>query len=238
MHIAFAYVLLKRNRNDDAGREAKTALAIAPSTEAYYLLGAYFLRTGERDEAVRNADMAIGMQPLYAPPYLLKSQALVSYFGDVLISEPPASSEERRARFRQAAGALEKYLELSPNADNRETWREQLESLHFYVDSEKPGEPKRAFGGKELTTKARVLSKPEPTYTDAARAGEVRGTVIIRAVFTAAGEVKHLLVIRSLPLGLTEQSIKAARRIKFIPATKDGRPVSTYVQLEYNFDLF
>jgi hypothetical protein len=39
-------------------------------------------------------------------------------------------------------------------------------------------------------------------------------------------------------LGLTEQAIKAARRIKFIPATKDGQPVSTYIQLEYNFNLF
>lgn len=238
MHIAFAYVLLKRNKNDEAGREAKAALNIQPSAEAYYLLGGYFLRTGPREEAVRNAEMAIKLQPLYAPPYLLKSQALVSFFGDVLIAETKASSEERKARFSQAAGSLEKYLELSPNADNRDTWNEQLESLRFYIDEPKPGEQKRVFGGKELTTKARVLSKPEPTYTDAARAGEVTGTVIIRAVFTAEGEVKHLLIIQSLPLGLTEQSIKAARRIKFIPATKDGRPVSMYIQLEYNFSLF
>jgi TonB family protein len=239
VHIAFAYVLLKRNKNDDAGREAKAALNIEPSAEAYYLLGAYFLRTAEKDQAVRNAEMAIRLQPLYAPPYLLKSQALVSFFGDVLIAETQASNEERQARFSQAASALEKYLELSPNADNRDTWNEQLESLRFYINAApKAAEQKRVFAGKELTTKARVLSKPEPSYTDAARAGDVTGTVIIRAVFTAEGEVKHLLIIQSLPLGLTEQSIKAARRIKFVPATKDGRPVSMYIQLEYNFNLF
>jgi hypothetical protein len=36
------------------------------------------------------------------------------------------------------------------------------------------------------------------------------------------------------PDGLTEMAINVARRIKFIPATKDGRPVSTYLQLEFN----
>jgi TonB family protein len=238
MHIAFAYALLRRNKTDDAGREARAALHIQPSGEAYYLLGAYFLRTGARDEAVRNAEMAIRLQPLYGPAYLLKSQALASFFGDVLISESQASSEDRKARFSQAASALEKYLELSPNADNRQTWNEQLESLRFYINAPKPGEKKLVFTGKEVTTKARVLSKPEPSYTEAARASDVTGTVIMRAIFTAKGEVKHLLIIQSLPLGLTEQAIKAARRIKFIPATKDGQPVSTYIQLEYNFNLF
>jgi TonB family protein len=238
VHIAFAYALLKRNKNDDAGREAKAALNIEPSAEAYYLLGAYFLRTGERDEAVRNAEMAIRLEPLYSPPYLLKSQALASFFGDVLVSESQASSEERKASFSQAAAALERYLELSPNADNRDTWNEQLESLRFYINAPKPGEKKLVFNGKEVTTKVRVLSKPEPSYTDAARAGGVTGTVVIRAVFTAEGGVSHLLIIQSLPLGLTEQAIKAARKIKFIPATKDGQPVSTYIQLEYNFNLF
>jgi len=41
-----------------------------------------------------------------------------------------------------------------------------------------------------------------------------------------------------LPYGLTERAIAAARQIKFTPATKDGRPVSMYIQLEYNFNLY
>jgi len=105
------------------------------------------------------------------------------------------------------------------------------------VNPRKPGEDRLVFSGKEVTTKARVLSKPEPQYTNDARALGVTGTVVLRCVFTAEGVVKHLLVVRGLPAGLTEQSISAARRIKFVPATKNGRPVSTYIQLEYNFHL-
>lgn len=44
--------------------------------------------------------------------------------------------------------------------------------------------------------------------------------------------------VSSLPHGLTEQAIAAARQIKFTPALKDGRPVSRQVQLEYNFNLY
>ena len=40
------------------------------------------------------------------------------------------------------------------------------------------------------------------------------------------------------PDGLTEVAIAAARKIKFVPAMKDGKSVSTFVQLEYNFDLY
>lgn len=40
------------------------------------------------------------------------------------------------------------------------------------------------------------------------------------------------------PYGLTEASVRAARKIKFIPATVDGRPVSMFVQLEYHFNLY
>ena len=36
----------------------------------------------------------------------------------------------------------------------------------------------------------------------------------------------------------TEQSIEAAKKIKFIPAVKDGKFVPMSIQLEYNFDLY
>jgi Gram-negative bacterial TonB protein C-terminal len=94
------------------------------------------------------------------------------------------------------------------------------------------------FSGREVTSKVRILEKPEPTYTDSARKFAVTGTVILRAVFAKDGEVTNLQVLRKLPHGLTEQSINAARVIKFTPATKDGLPVSMWMQLEYNFSIY
>lgn len=91
---------------------------------------------------------------------------------------------------------------------------------------------------KQTTVRPFVLTKPEPSYTDAARKAEVVGTVVLRAVFSSSGGVESLTVVRGLPHGLTERAIEAARGLRFIPGIKDGRFVSTSMQLEYNFNLY
>lgn len=96
----------------------------------------------------------------------------------------------------------------------------------------------QVFSPREVTQKARILSKPEPQYTEAARKYAVSGTVALRAIFSSTGEVINIRAIKKLPHGLTERSIAAARGIKFQPAIKDGRPVSQYIQIEYNYYLY
>ncbi|HEX9544123.1 MAG TPA: energy transducer TonB [Pyrinomonadaceae bacterium] len=96
----------------------------------------------------------------------------------------------------------------------------------------------KIFSGKDVNTKARVLAKPEPQYTEEARKNQITGTVVLRAVFTSGGQVTNISARSGLPYGLTERAIAAARQIKFVPATKDGHAVSMYIQLEYNFNLY
>lgn len=90
---------------------------------------------------------------------------------------------------------------------------------------------------KAVNRRVVIISKPEPGYTEEARATSIQGTVVLRAVFTSAGEVEHINTVRGLPKGLTERAISAARHIKFIPGEKDGRFASYWMQLEYNFRL-
>ena len=90
----------------------------------------------------------------------------------------------------------------------------------------------------EVLQKARLLSKPEPQYTEEARLNQVSGTVVLRAVFSSSGEVVQIRALRTLPFGLTERAIAAARQIQFLPALRGGRPVSVSMQLEYNFNLY
>lgn len=95
--------------------------------------------------------------------------------------------------------------------------------------------PFRSF---EVEQKVRLLSKPEPHYTEEARRNGTSGTVVLRVVFTSTGQIAQIRAVQTLPFGLTERAIAAARGIKFMPATKGGRPVSVYMQLEYNFNLY
>jgi protein TonB len=96
----------------------------------------------------------------------------------------------------------------------------------------------RTFSGSEVDQRARLLSKPEPQYTEEARKNQISGTVMLRAVFSSSGEVVQIRALSSLPFGLTERAIAAARQIKFTPAMKGGRAVSVHMQLEYNFNLY
>ena len=104
-----------------------------------------------------------------------------------------------------------------------------------------PGAPlelEKIYVGREVDTKARLISKPEPNYTEIARENQITGTVVLKVVFSANGQVTNIRTVQGLPNGLTERAIAAARKIKFIPATKDGRYVSMWMQLEYNFSLY
>jgi TonB family protein len=96
----------------------------------------------------------------------------------------------------------------------------------------------KIFSGKEVTSKARVLEKPEPTYTEAARKNQITGTVTLRAVFSSSGQVTNIHAVSGLPDGLTERAIAAAKSIRFVPASKDGHPVSMWMELQYNFNLY
>jgi protein TonB len=94
------------------------------------------------------------------------------------------------------------------------------------------------FSGRDVTNKARVLLKPEPMYTEAAKQARITGTVVLRGVFSSTGRVTSLRALSGLPNGLTEQAVAAARNIRFVPASRDGHNVSMWIQLEYNFNLY
>ena len=109
--------------------------------------------------------------------------------------------------------------------------------------SEGPGMPleldtgERIFKGNEVDKKLQLKHKPEPSYTEEARQKRTRGQVVLTAIFSSTGEVTNIHVVSALPNGLTEACINAAKKIEFVPAVKDGKPVSMYITLEYNFML-
>ena len=96
----------------------------------------------------------------------------------------------------------------------------------------------RIFSGRDVDQQVRVLSKPDPVYTAEARRNQITGTVVLRAVFSFRGEVTNIHAVSGLSDGLTERAISAAKQIKFVPAMKDGHPVSMWMELQYHFNLY
>src|SRR5258708_24001415 len=81
---------------------------------------------------------------------------------------------------------------------------------------------------------AAIVSKqPKPERPRNYRGSKVNVTVVLKAIFRSSGKVTDIKVAKVIPEAISEElaqdlikrSIKAAKRIKFIPATKDGHPV-------------
>lgn len=254
-HVGLAYSSLTTNKLSDADRAAKRALTLdSSSAEAYYVLAVIGIRRADYESALGRAESALKFKPDLAAAHLLKSQALLGLttprlFVDKIkkskVPPPPDEAEQEgqrganRVRFKAAAKSLEEYLRLSPDKTNEVYLREQLETLRFYAGDDSIPETERTiFRTSELDTRVQIISKPEPGYTDEARQNNVKGTITLRAMFAADGRVKYILVLKSLSHGLTEKAVAATRAIRFQPATKNGRPVSTVAQVNYSFNIY
>lgn len=84
----------------------------------------------------------------------------------------------------------------------------------------------------------KIISKPKPYYTDAARQNYVQGKVILQVTFLADGQIGKISAISGLPNGLTEQAVAAAKKIKFKPYTSHGIARDVIKTVQYNFTLY
>ena len=149
----------------------------------------------------------------------------------LLAMNAPGGAWERRKFF-------ESFATLPGLPLQQKLYGDPLVGVSQPSQSGRSSDADEVFAAKDTTQRVRILEKTEPTYTDSARKYGVQGTVVLRAVFAGDGDVKRVYVTRKLPHGLTQAAVTAARGIKFSPAMKDGRPVSQYMQLEYNFNLY
>jgi TonB family protein len=187
-------------------------------------------------------------EPDYAPALFLKSKALIGLFVDTPPPSPdemnsPSARRERKMRqaklLKEAAESLERFLQLKPEIEGAARLREQLNSLLVYAEPAiKPESEWTVFSPGDVTEKAHILRRPEPRYPEEARAGGLNGIVKLLAVLAADGTIKHIFILQSPGDALTKAAREAANKIRFEPAVKDGRQVSTAIVVEYNFLTF
>lgn len=242
-----AYASLRLNREAEALQAAENVLSLDPANvEARYIVGVLRLRSNLNTAALDAAEAALRANPSYSPALYLKVLALMGLSANAVAAATDETQDVRKvlldktsSRLEEADAALRRFAELEPRHAELESLREQVATLRVYAGSFRATPAGRdIFSPREVTTKAQILSRPEPLYTERARRSGVTGNVTLRMVLAADGAVKHIVAVRRLPDGLTENAINAARRIKFVPATKDGRPVSQFVTIQYHFNIY
>jgi tetratricopeptide (TPR) repeat protein len=87
-------------------------------------------------------------------------------------------------------------------------------------------------------TRTKIIYKPRAEYPQAARNNMTQGTIKLAVEFGADGKIKEVFAFQTLPDGLTEICVEAARRIRFEPARKDGKPYSTIAIVTYEFTIY
>lgn len=136
-----------------------------------------------------------------------------------------------------AIGLVPSWIFTSPESVEVELAQPTFVKSRSYCDKSprfrKEGESDSVHGGK-----LQILSKPRPGYTEAARSENIQGSVVLRVTFLASGQIGEVTPVKTLPNGLTEQAIAAAKEIRFEPASDNGRPVSVTKQVEYTFSIY
>jgi Flp pilus assembly protein TadD len=255
---SLAYALLAQGKARDAEREATRALALDPKlADAHFVLGSVRFHEENFAQAVAEAESALQLNPDFPAAAFLYGDALLNLYIDESTRQgerypltPDADEQTRKAvfekrdaalgpfkaRMRENADRLEGFAKGWANSAEAERLRELAGSLRLYgrLGSESMG----VFRQGEVTTRAVITFKPEPGFTEEARQHNVTGRVRLRAVLAADGQVRNIVPIKRLPAGLTEKCVAVARKIKFTPATLNGSPVSQFVVLEYNFNIY
>lgn len=91
---------------------------------------------------------------------------------------------------------------------------------------------------QQFSAPVEILDKPRAAYRTLNRGTFcIQGKVVLKVQFLESGKIGTIFVISRLPY-VTPNAIEAAKKIKFIPAIKDGKPVTTFKAVAYEFGLF
>lgn len=84
-------------------------------------------------------------------------------------------------------------------------------------------------------THPRAVYAPDPDYPTKGRNGLTGGMVVLWITVGSDGRPHDIEVARSLSPGFDEAAVKAVKKWKFAPATKDGKrvPVRTNVEVVF-----
>jgi TonB family protein len=250
----------KAIKDDEWGRAQsgiRHALALKPeSAEANFVAAQVYWHEGARSMAIDSLTKAIETQPIFPEAHFLLAQCLKESnklekareeVNIALSQSTPlfpayrllAEIDIAKGDFDAAITSLETALRFSPGADDADAarLREQIEQSREFVENLK------RFAVLEAGQKAPDIVRPfllnpaQPRYTEEARALKIQGTVSMGVLVTENGDVDSVLIFRGLGHGLDEQAADVARKLKFSPATRSGKPIPDWKKVSVQFNL-
>ena len=100
-----------------------------------------------------------------------------------------------------------------------------------------PAEPQPAPAREPVRTPPRLLERAAAPYTNEARAAGIEGSVHLSVDIDERGIPVRARILKSLDPGLDSNAIRSLGGWRFQPATEDGKPVGSTVNIEIQFRL-
>jgi len=127
---------------------------------------------------------------------------------------------------------------ISGNGDGRSNGRGNAVATGAFGQQElSHGTGRQLADSGPPTNSVEITFKPNPTYTDEARALKLEGEVLLEVMFGANGQLHVNRVVRGLGHGLDEAAISAANKMRFKPALRNGQPVDSTAVVHVVFQL-
>ncbi len=82
-----------------------------------------------------------------------------------------------------------------------------------------------------------IIFRAVPEYPDIAKRAGIEGTVIVQVLLNKDGKVKKALLGKTSDEVFTESALAAAQKWVFTPALMQGKPVTVWVSIPFQFRL-
>ncbi|MCP9492882.1 MAG: TonB family protein [Pyrinomonadaceae bacterium MAG19_C2-C3] len=228
--------LFKQGDTKEAIKELRRAVKDDKSDAvAWHHLGLALAQKGDKSGARKAFDKAFNLffetalKDLYAPAETTAEQ----------LSEVNKRRSDRiAAAFQATLDSFDQLVSINPKV--QEKYHFQRDDVLWIAQDFRQGGNSVGvvYRPEEVDKKAVITFRPEPMYTDEARSNGVQGKVAMRVILAADGTIRLPVVVKSLSHGLTEQAIRAALKIKFKPAQKNERAVSTVANIAFSFNVY
>lgn len=230
-NTAQGVALYERGDIDGAIRVLREAVTTAPKdSKAWHYFGLALIRKGNMKEAHDALFQARDLRnKSFREAY--QNTGLEVWDGELLRLKSLLNDEiESRKKY---AEILEKEEERSLE----QAWMETQQTRAACMDQNTRSEAGHSILRKndlELI-KTRVLKKPNPEIPHSRFSFGKSGTVVLRMALLADGTVKFIKLVNAVGYDFTKEAVKAALKIKFEPSSICGKPINTFVDVEYKF---
>lgn len=202
--------------------------------ESFFYLAQSFEKLDKSNEAVENYTLCyrkglVIAEKLFAEALAkVQNQEIKGYWSYV--------NEKGGSKIELALKSVERVRQFgNKNSLSKEPENADL-IFKFFTTAPNPSDAWEN-AGKSETRKANIIKKQAARYTKQARENGTYGEVQLYVMLLANGEIGFVIPKKTLPDGLTENAIEAAKKIIFEPAVKNGEPATVILVFAYGFNI-